>query len=76
MGALMGGRGDQGEEERQANMEWQSSGSLNRSDLGKLGCHYRVALIYTYPSAGKRDTETERERGRERERERAVGEGQ
>lgn len=24
--------------------------SLSRSDLGKLGCHYRTVMIYTYPS--------------------------
>lgn len=26
--------------------------SLSRSDLGKLGCHYRIGMIYTYPSQG------------------------
>lgn len=52
-------RGRGGEEERgrggeRRREERPKLHSLSRSDLGKLGCHFRTGMIYTHPSQGER----------------------
>lgn len=57
-----GGKWNKGDERR--GEETQVSGvsklnSLRRSDLGKLDCHYRIVMIYTYPSRGEGERRAE-----------------
>lgn len=55
-------RWEEGREEETQVSRVSKVHSLSRSDLGKLDCHYRIVMIYTYPSRGERARQSRRAR--------------